>query len=292
MIKGNLLLDSDTFKIDEKELTFFSSKLRNLSFAVQKCRNNKDTIYGTGDLCYLDIYKYKFYQLCALPLTEIQHEISDFSQDDQLFLINYLAKIDDTIYETCSSFAELEEYFPLANNGMLGLEGTGFTCDPDFAVHDIESWHNWKVKFLSNNNQQIDWEEANHPYLPNLKYSNILLAKESLKRFAAQSHADFYDFAGKMAGNEKNAMAIEVGKVIAESNFYKYDDRVSKLNNNSGQMRNIYSLKKNGNVVYLSIDTENAAFEVCDHLGQHQGQFPFDGGDPKEVKSDHGIIIE
>ncbi len=279
MVQGHLLLEAATFLLPPEELSLFVEHIDSLILAVDNCLSNRDTIYGTGDLANINFIGLKFHELCnPESLQIIQKQLPDFRHDIQIFLITHLLACDSNTNGTCTSLEELEQIHPLENNGLIGLKCHRFSCSQDFAVYDEESWHQWKTTYLTKYPHKINWQSSSHSYLPNLLYSNIMLGHECRNRLKGKGYEDFYKLVNHVsAGGQKNAIAIEVGGTVAKCNYYYYNERVSKLNQNDSRQRNIYSLEKQGKLVYLSIDVEKASFEVCDHNGRHLGEYLFDG---------------
>lgn len=78
--------------------------------------------------------------------------------------------------------------------------------------------------------------------------------------------------------NEKVALFRTYGKDVAELNFYKKKQNLSQINSNSNQIRDIYESQNTaGNKIYLSIDIEKGAFEVCNYRGHHLREILFNG---------------
>lgn len=93
----------------------------------------------------------------------------------------------------------------------------------------------------------------------------------------------------------RQSMLITYGEKVAEMNGWRYDERVSKLNQNPGQLRYIFS---SDNFVdyapaYLSLDMEgpHLGFELCDKRGNHQGEYSWNGNH-KDPKGHHGIRVK
>jgi hypothetical protein len=277
MVKGNLLLESETFHLTHEELPTFAERMEAFILAVDKCREHGDSIYGKGDLSYTKFLEVPLYEYCDPDTYAIlQERIPGFRRDMHVFLTYDLMNYDNKMCNTCTTLDEIENTFPNANNGLIGPECNRFNCNPDLTVFSEESWNCWKVAYLTKHPEHIDWKNT-HPYLPNLEYSNQRLSSECFRLFGCESHTDFYKHTGLMAGGDKNALAMEVGKIVAESNFYQYNDALNKLNQTDEHLRKIYMIEKLGRPLYLSIDVEKAAFEVCDHNGSHLGEYLFDG---------------
>lgn len=100
----------------------------------------------------------------------------------------------------------------------------------------------------------------------------------------------------RLDAQERSSRLKKYGKIVAEMNGWAYDDRVSKLNNNKGQMRDIFSSAfafTSYPTAYLSIDMEgpDLAFELHDRNGKHKGERAWDGK-KKEPKKHHDIRIK
>jgi len=71
-----------------------------------------------------------------------------------------------------------------------------------------------------------------------------------------------------------------VGRLIATLNSWRHDDRLSKINTNRNQIRDIFVSVGGRGTWYLSTDVKNykGTFEVCDREGRHEGQISFTTG--------------
>lgn len=99
----------------------------------------------------------------------------------------------------------------------------------------------------------------------------------------------------KVDSKDRQGLLITYGRIVAEMNGWSYDQNISKLNQNSGQLRFIFS---SDNFVdyapaYLSLDMEgpDLAFELCDKRGNHKGEYSWNGTH-KEAKARHGIRVK
>lgn len=100
----------------------------------------------------------------------------------------------------------------------------------------------------------------------------------------------------KQDAKARQGMLIKYGKIIAEMNGWYYNERVSKLNSNSGQLRYIFDSSfsfVNYPIAYISIDMEgpDLAFELCDKKGKHQGECNWKG-EIKVPQKNHDIIVK
>jgi hypothetical protein len=150
--------------------------------------------------------------------------------------------------------------------------------------------HNAVVDFYKNNTACIIWDDDKHPFLPNIDFSNRYLAEkagilstdlDTRKRQITELSKYYCDkgYIEGAKGGAKEANADTVGSEVAFRNFYTEEkDLSSEEQRLRKSMRKIFSLVKNGEKMYLSIDFEKGnAFEWCNAGGEHQGEYRFDG---------------
>jgi hypothetical protein len=94
----------------------------------------------------------------------------------------------------------------------------------------------------------------------------------------------------------RQSMLQDYGRKVAEMNGWCYDEKITKLNQNAGQLRYIFSSTDHFTgypTAYLSIDMEgpDLGFELCDKNGDHKGEYSWDGGN-KPPKNHHGIRVK
>ncbi len=94
--------------------------------------------------------------------------------------------------------------------------------------------------------------------------------------------------------DEKVALFKKWAKIIAERNFYIFDETLSAYNttnNKKATKTTSFQIFRSGigeNATYLSTDTTLGAFEVCDYKGKHQGEYLFNGNYNKNSKDEEG----
>lgn len=126
----------------------------------------------------------------------------------------------------------------------------------------------------------LNWNPMQE-YLPNRVQTNELLSIE-----------DFYDNLSRFQAGDRISRIRRIGKQVAELNFYKFNKEVSRRNRNDARLRDIYeSRNSSGNKVFLSVDFEKGAFEVCDFRGSHLCEILFDGTLNGGPQDDHSIIV-
>lgn len=149
------------------------------------------------------------------------------------------------------------------------------------------NWLKWRSNFYRQNQNLIEWSEISNSYFPNLFYSNFILAnkldvvKIQEKKISdiAKEYCDNFN-QKRLSRGELMALADELGKDVAEANFYVYENVLSQSESRlRNSQRRIYSLTlPNDEKQYLSIDFHKCfCFEVCDDKGRHIGEYRFDG---------------
>lgn len=180
-------------------------------------------------------------------------------------------------------------------NGLLAC----INSNP-FYVNSVTTRYDLQINYCSSNNELINWEKYGHMFLPNIEYSNLYLAEKLKAKFDTDlkerrkqlpALAKDYCVNGYKAfikGGSKEANADEVGSEVARRNFYLYEKELTQEEEKlrKGSMRKIFSVLKNQQKLYLSIDFEKGnCFELCNANGKHQGEFKFDGIENGKVGS-------
>jgi len=95
------------------------------------------------------------------------------------------------------------------------------------------------------------------------------------------------NFPQSISVGEKQAEVLRVGSIVAEMNGWCFDERVTKLNKNEGQLRKIFRSENSKSTYYLSVDVEKTygAYELLNHKGKHLGEISFND-DFRELKPD------
>jgi uncharacterized membrane protein YfhO len=72
---------------------------------------------------------------------------------------------------------------------------------------------------------------------------------------------------------------------------YVFNEKVTKINQTKNAIREIYN-SRTKSIIYLSIDFEKGAFEVCNYRGCHLGEFSYEGEKIGNAKPDHDIKLK
>ncbi|WP_375561257.1 hypothetical protein ACE193_01510 [Bernardetia sp. OM2101] len=119
-------------------------------------------------------------------------------------------------------------------------------------------------------------------YLPLTEISNHLVDNDWDKfRLYLRSNA-----------SQKNSLISKMAQKVAIINGYSFDSKVSDLNKTKDKIRQIYSAGENRNKIYLSVDFEKGAYEICDFQGTHLGEFLFDEKLNGKADKSHNIRIK
>ncbi len=181
------------------------------------------------------------------------------------------------------------------NHGLIG-------CQMDISpaqgwLFDETTWWELHLTYLAQNPNFIDW--STNGVLPNLVYSNqhlcnligrIVSTVEVGNIFRNEISCTF------PRGQGGEGQMIPIAREIARRNFYLEDlELSSKEQNRTRKQRCIFKTLKHGAWQYLSLDFEKCVFEVCDHHGQHRGEFRFDGQEngrnTKDTSGRHNISV-
>lgn len=188
---------------------------------------------------------------------------------------------------------------------------------------DVDTWHHNRELYFQTNQKDIDWSNRND-FLPNKHRSDNLLQKridkfvENLVEEEAQKNQwteeeyrnnysnrckEIKDKLDKNVGvsfhenvmNDNDgslkAIAEEIGTQICKTNFYVYEEKLTKDERKaSGSSRKIFSLiNKKGEKQYISIDFAHGMFEFLNHKGDHLGEFRFNGMPNKPANPSHSL---
>lgn len=90
---------------------------------------------------------------------------------------------------------------------------------------------------------------------------------------------------------EMTAYCKEIGKKVCQQNYYQYEGELSTNEQKAcGSLREIYSIVKNGEKQYISLDFHKGMFEFHDKKGIHLGEYLFDGTFNKKAEESHNLI--
>lgn len=168
------------------------------------------------------------------------------------------------------------------------MDSNGITEEiPDTVTHastvnHLDTHNDWINGLIDSKKLKFDWNPSKILF-PFLDYSNQCVSSLDWNEFRR--------ILRETPQEDKKALIITKAKQVAERNGYTYDQRISDLNKSYNHIRIIYSAGLGKEKMYLSCDVEKGGFEVCNHLGEHQGEYFFDGTIQRGPSPGHGIIV-
>lgn len=177
---------------------------------------------------------------------------------------------------------------------LLQMPAISFQTTNDFQVdqlpceYSIEYADKTKSKKVSVVNlYQVGQIDNHRPFLVSIK-SDIVFGKGKWNPYEQPIWNDKtgnviaeMEFPQSVEGKkEKISELKEVGEKIALLNCWRFDNEITKINSNSGQIRMVYVSESKLKNAYLSVDMKNAygRFEHHDDKGRHLGEIDFATG--------------
>lgn len=188
---------------------------------------------------------------------------------------------------------------------------------------NISNWEKWHRDYLTANPKEIQWKSNSH--LSNIEVVYKILKEEILK-YIERKHIECINqandkkqeieriwdklFADKKYHKKQNCIALvfhnivmpsfdhkdrtayckEIGGRICQANYYRYEANLSsKEQENCRSLRYIYSIVKNGEKQYISLDFHKGMFEFHDEKGIHLGEYLFDGTPNGQAQKSHNL---
>jgi hypothetical protein len=193
------------------------------------------------------------------------------------------------LYRTVAVSLHTNEFWNTPYLKLMWLDENDDTIAQDiFVKHATLTTHldehqEWLLQLKSNELILSSWNPS-EVYFPCIDYSNLLVSGDWSQFYKHRSDAKNKE--------EIRAIIVAFGKMVAERNFYEYDQKVSSINTTGAQKRIIYSAGIGKERIYLSIDLEHGGFEICNYKGMHLGEYFFDGNKKSDYKSGHDINVK
>ena len=143
--------------------------------------------------------------------------------------------------------------------------------------HTIDLWH---TDWLRSHPERIQWDLGENRVFPRPDLVISILSRAVNEASDADEIVNkFHDSVKCLDERQRRARAIEVGAKVCLSNYYTRELELEKLERHHGNSHaeHIYSIKREGQLQFLSIDTRHCMFELCDEKGDHLGELRFDG---------------
>ncbi|MCX7998103.1 MAG: hypothetical protein N3A69_04010 [Leptospiraceae bacterium] len=297
-MNANLIFHKESFEWNDLHENR-ATQLEDFILLIDFIRDKDDKIYNNEEIFSLKLKWGNFNELIYSDNIECKWLSLTLKQALQSILA----------YQPVESFESLKRNHPEENNGQIGFSGA------DGVVFDQESWYSFHFRYLKKNPQVWDW--GYNEYFPNQKYWASL--NESKENIIAYSDLVIIEFMeknypqkfpteqDKLNGFQNVALGnggkfrnlskqekLKMSQEILERNFYNYENAITQDNKKYTQNnRKIYSISKNGNNLFLSIDHENFLFEVHNEKGKHLGAINFRGEliQAPDKSGKHDIIL-
>lgn len=183
----------------------------------------------------------------------------------------------------------------LTGSYLLDMPSVSFRTKNEFEVdnlpctYSIEYADKTNSKAVTVKNLYHVSKITNHqPFLVKIK-SDILFGKGNWNPYLKPIWNDKtktliteMQFPQSVAGKKnKIAELKEVGEKIALLNCWRFDNEITKINSNNGQIRMVFISESKTKNAYLSIDMKNAygRFEHHNDKGHHTGEIAFETGE-------------
>lgn len=296
---GNLLTYEESLRWEDRDLDR-GRFVMELNDAILKARSEDHSIWMTPTLMNLTLSWGSFFQFLwekgadesyriqLFPwLTQIQYEV----------LCRIFYSIGPPTNQSSNNIEELENEFQGDNNGLIGFEVAAY---PDKYVYNLISLEDWNSQYLKLYPEFIEWRGCGSDYFPQIKKTLLYLEQEIKKHHEDEEVAKFMkkhennigvvyyeEVMKKKSVEDKIAYAEVVGNIVAEINFYSFEEDISKAEfEATNKKRRVFGIIKNGSKQYLSIDFEKGMFEVLNDRGVHLGEYRFCGTKNKDADKD------
>ena len=281
----NLLLHTESFNWSDSS-TDHNDAIADWASARELALDYNNNIFANHDSFYKVHSWGALWDIATKEYSDIKQQLTWLSQTS----FDYLRKMIPLLLPNYVSTPDWEVFCKEREkecNGQLALN-TFVDIDTLMnAVHNVDSYHDWRNKWYRENQEAIQWSKCTSEWFPNLKYSLYVLENE-LDKPITGIVTDLSDAISKRfekqkrsipKGGEAESYYREIGSKIAEGNFYKFEQELSSNEQKlMDSLRHIFSvLNGSGEKQYLSIDFEKGMFELHNHNGIHQGAYNFDG---------------
>ena len=296
MRKANLLLDiADLATLNARNNANIA--LTNMFSAYEKAQDEGDKVFYHPDFwTFTASWNETFAEIFEDYETARTH--LPWINPDNFRLLFDIAFSLSTTTGKAVSLDTLNEEFANENNGILcctEIEQTRY-------VYNVHSWRELHCSYVTQHNEWIDWSK--NGILFNTKFSDLCIVeivdrhqqefKESQKLHKKQEKINYFNTdLIRILRSDKDRL-LQLSREIARRNGYIYDAKLSKSEKNrrKTRMSAIFKIKRNNEWQYLSLDTENGQFEVCNRKGEHIGVWNFSGNKTANADESGGHDIK
>lgn len=305
MKSGNIFVDKEGVDISRIEVEKRNQVLHEYYVMREDAEKNNDKFFYVNAQEWEDFF-------CKIWSSDDPYwEGVDMTYITSLQACAFPQKLIDDI----SEFKAMPEPKSHGGYGYKGHPSTNY-------VHDPKTWEEWHSAFYYEHPEEIDWNGTNE-IMPCREKVIEILRKELLELQAKLDpngrnniglpHPKFQrlkntnwetvtcetivsehnDIVIRHQGGEIKAYSERIGALICSVNYYHREIELEEIERKHGNTKVsiIYSIKKNNQYQFISIDTAHGKFELCDDSGAHKGEIRFDGssnGD-KTIDESHGL---
>lgn len=245
--------------------------MKNPLFVLEKNRNTP-VYYRYRTLCMEYIEIQDIGSCKADPALSCKHGNNEFNDHFMELMHNLLTKAENIFL-------------------LLGIDNQSgdyvFSCDchiyklkPDL----IKTTNDW-FKHIPNDLETDSWKHKEN-YFPKREFSDGLVNND---------WKGFREALKKLPSGTKIAKIEKIGALVAKINGYRFNPHLSSHNQKKCKSaRSIHQAGKKRDTIYLSVDFEKGAFEVCDFDGIHLGEFGFNGKrlQDADTTGKHNIFLQ
>lgn len=282
IVNGNIFLSKEDITFSKLKIDNVDFVLENFLLMLGEVKHSKDNIY----------YKYDE------EWEEFFEKLYDFSDDywqgaSQVYLnlllnesnILFLDIVEKSIFDLKE---EPKTYGGFQYNG----------CPTTNYVYSKETIDKWHDDWFYGNPDRIDWGKYKHDIWPRYDRLIDIIKTELIEHdiTVPLNSSDcvncFYEQVVKHKNErERISYTQEVVKKICCANYYHRERELEKLEQKKGNpnAKIIYSIKKDGNFLFICVDTRHGMLEYCDDSGEHIMEIRLDGAKNKSQEVDHSL---
>lgn len=307
MVKGNIFIDKEGINVRNIIVVDRNSVISDYILMREKSLENGDSFFYVNAQEWEEFYVNVWDE--NNPYWEgVEQRYIGMLQNDSF---HHQTMIDD--------ITEFDSEMEPKTHGGFGYNGHPIVE----YIYNFETWKNWRDKWCLEHPEFIDWDNSNGIFPFYIETIKILAdelknLKESVERGSNElglTHKDrmymmsididdmdsktivddFYRLImkHKAQDGERISYAKEIGTKICKLNYYHHELMLEKMEREKGNYKAevIFSIRKKDKYQFISVDIQHGMFEVCDDMGNHKGEFRFDGSPNGEntIEPDHGL---
>jgi hypothetical protein len=284
-MKAALILSQNSLTLNTyTDLSEMITQLNNLILYAKKINN--DVIFRVENVEDTKLYEWLIYRF------------DEYKPAD-------LPNLGNDQWETLAKILSVQEIEDVDNlSAEIGFDSTHLATVPiGNYVYNKANWFSLHRTYFHANSDDMSYFEYSknrHSDRDDIVFANEENEIKGVIKRGDKYHLffPFREYQQEIYGNTdfKLANKEQLGRQIAELNFYIKDKTVENLNQTKNKKRQIYKAGKDKNALYLSLDMEQkvtVAFEICDEKGDHKGEYDAKtGGRNKSPNSSHNINVK